>query len=148
MFLCLKVGTVIACGLVIDGQVVGGATGLLGEIGHTKVHGHDEPCTCGPRGCLNMVAGGGALAAQLHEHGFDIHTAREVSELANRGVLEAVQAVRAAGRQIGDVMAAAINLLNPDVIAVTGIWSTPATSSWSGCRKRSTRPRCRLRPAR
>ena len=82
VFLCLKVGTVIACGLIIDGQVVRGATGLLGEIGHTKVAGHDEPCTCGSQGCLNTVAGGGALAAQLHEHGFDIHTAREVSELA------------------------------------------------------------------
>ena len=120
VFLCLKVGTVIACGLIIDGQVVRGATGLLGEIGHTKVHGHDEPCNCGSRGCLNTFASGGALAAQLHEHGFDIHSAREVSELANRGVLEAVQAVREAGRQIGDVMAGAINLLNPDVIAVWG----------------------------
>lgn len=120
VFLCLKVGTVIACGLIIDGQVVRGATGLLGEVGHTKVGGHDEPCTCGSRGCLNTVAGGGALARQLHAHGFDIHTAREVSELANQGVIEAVQAVRGAGRQIGDVMAGAINLLNPDVIAVWG----------------------------
>ena len=120
VFLCLKVGTVIACGLIIDGQVVRGATGLLGEIGHTKVHGHDAPCLCGSRGCLNTIAGGSALAAQLHEHGFDIHSAREVSELANRGVLEAVQAVREAGRQIGDVIAGAINLLNPDVIAVWG----------------------------
>ena len=58
--------------------------------------------------------------AQLREGGFDVHTAREVSELADRGVLEAVQAVRGAGRQIGEVMAAAINLLNPDVIAVWG----------------------------
>jgi predicted NBD/HSP70 family sugar kinase len=120
VFLCLKVGTVIACGLIIDGQVVRGATGLLGEIGHTKVHGHDAPCMCGSRGCLNTIAGGSALAAQLHEHGFDIHTAREVSELANRGVLEAVQAVREAGRQIGDVISGVINLLNPDVIAVWG----------------------------
>ncbi len=120
VFLCLKVGTVIACGLVIDGQVVGGATGLLGEIGHTKVGGHDDPCTCGSRGCLNTVAGGAALAARLHAHGFDVRNAREVSELANRGVLEAVQAVREAGRQIGDVIAGAINLLNPDVIAVWG----------------------------
>jgi len=120
VFLCLKVGTVIACGLIVDGHVVRGATGLLGEIGHTKVHGHEEPCTCGSRGCLNTVAGGGALARQLREHRFDIYTAREVAELANQGVLEAVQAVRGAGRQIGDVMAAAINLLNPDVIAVWG----------------------------
>ncbi len=120
VFLCLKVGTVIACGLIIDGNVVRGATGLLGEVGHTKVHGHDDPCTCGSRGCLNTVASGRALAAQLHAQGFDVHSAREVSELANRGVLEAVQAVREAGRGIGDVMAGVINLLNPDVIAVWG----------------------------
>ena len=120
VFLCLKVGTVIACGLIIDGQVVRGATGLLGEVGHTKVAGENAPCTCGSSGCLNTVASGTALAAQLREGGFDVHTAREVSELADRGVLEAVQAVRAAGRQIGEVMAAAINLLNPDVIAVWG----------------------------
>jgi predicted NBD/HSP70 family sugar kinase len=120
VFLCLKVGTVIACGLIIDGRVVRGATGLLGEIGHTKIQGHDKPCRCGSRGCLNTVASGAALADQLREQGFATDSARDVSELANRGVLEAVQAVRAAGRQIGDVVAAAINLLNPDVIVAWG----------------------------
>jgi len=120
VFLCLKVGTVIACGLVIDGNVVRGATGLLGEIGHTKVSGNDAPCPCGSEGCLNTVAGGAALAAQLMEEGFDTHTARDVATLANQGVVPAVQAVRRAGRQIGEVMAAAINLLNPDVVTVWG----------------------------
>lgn len=120
IFLSLKVGTVIACGLVIDGSIVRGASGMLGEIGHTKVHGHDAPCLCGSRGCLNTVAGGHAIAARLREDGFDVHSAKEVAELANGGVVPAAQAVRAAGREIGDVMAAAINLLNPDAISVWG----------------------------
>ena len=83
VFLCLKVGTVDRVRTRSStAQVVRGATGLLGEIGHTKVARPAAPCTCGSRGCLNTIAGGGALAAQLHEQGFDIHTAREVSELA------------------------------------------------------------------
>jgi predicted NBD/HSP70 family sugar kinase len=43
MMLCLKVGTVVACGLIVNGEVVQGATGLFGEIGHTKVAGADVP---------------------------------------------------------------------------------------------------------
>jgi predicted NBD/HSP70 family sugar kinase len=120
VLLCLKVGTVIACGLVVDGSVVRGASGLFGEIGHSKVAGTDAPCACGSRGCLNTVAGGAAVAARLRELGYDIYTAREVAQLANQGVVDAVQAVRTAGVQIGQVIASAINLLNPDVITVWG----------------------------
>jgi predicted NBD/HSP70 family sugar kinase len=120
VLLCLKVGTVIACGLIVAGKVVRGASGLFGEIGHSKVAGADAPCACGSRGCLNTVAGGAAVAAQLRELGHDIYTAREVAQLANRGVVEAVQAVRTAGVQIGYVIASAINLLNPEVVSVWG----------------------------
>jgi predicted NBD/HSP70 family sugar kinase len=120
VLLCLKVGTVIACGLVVDGVVVRGASGLFGEIGHSKVAGADGACICGSRGCLNTVAGGTAVAAQLRARGHDIYTAREVAQLANHGVVEAVQAVRTAGVQIGQVVASAINLLNPDVVTVWG----------------------------
>jgi predicted NBD/HSP70 family sugar kinase len=120
VLLCLKVGTVIACGLIVEGKIVRGASGLLGEIGHSKVAGADAPCACGSRGCLNTVAGGAAVAARLRELGHEIYTAREVAQLANQGVVEAVQAVRTAGVQIGQVIASAINLLNPDVITVWG----------------------------
>lgn len=120
MLLCLKVGTVIACGLVVEGRVVRGASGLFGEIGHSKVPGADAPCACGSRGCLNTVASGAALANQLRDLGHDVHTAREVAQLANAGVIEAGQAVRTAGVQIGEAISSAINLLNPDVITTWG----------------------------
>ncbi|MCF6378146.1 ROK family protein [Nocardioides KLBMP 9356] len=120
VFMCLKVGTVIACGLVIDDQVIRGASGMLGEVGHTKLAGADLPCACGSRGCLNTVAGGPALAAHLSEMGLDAHSARDVSNLANNGNIPAGQAVRVAGQRIGEVVASAINLLNPDVITVWG----------------------------
>lgn len=118
--LCLKVGTVVAAGLVVDGEVVRGAGGLFGEIGHTKVPGATAPCACGSRGCLNTVAGGAVLAAALRAKGHDARSARDVTALAGRGVVDAVEAVRDAGVQIGEVVASAINLLNPDVVTVWG----------------------------
>ncbi len=120
IFLCLKVGTVIATGLVIGDDVVRGATGLLGEIGHTKVQGADQPCACGSRGCLNAIAGGTAIADALRAQGLDAHEARDVAALANAGNIPAGQAVRAAGERAGEILAGAINLLNPDVITVWG----------------------------
>lgn len=120
MFLCLKVGTVIACGLVVDGSVLRGSSGLLGELGHVKVPGNDVACACGSTGCLNTVAGGAALAGRLSAKGFDVHSARELAELARRGTPRAGRAVRQAGNQIGEVVATAINLLNPDVVTVWG----------------------------
>src|SRR5690606_41447548 len=67
----VKVGPVIGCGLVIDGQVVRGVTSMAGEIGHTPVAGADAPCSCGRTGCLNAVASGSALAQQLRDGGLD-----------------------------------------------------------------------------
>ncbi|OBC02793.1 sugar kinase [Mycobacterium sp. 852013-50091_SCH5140682] len=116
----LKVGTVVACGLVIGDSVVRGSSLMVGEIGHTKLAGVDRACLCGSRGCLNTVAGGPAVAEEIAAQGYEAHTARDVAELANAGVVPAGVAVREAGRRVGEVMATVVNLLNPDVITVWG----------------------------
>lgn len=120
VLVALKVGTVVACGLVIDDRVVRGSSRMVGEIGHTKLAGVDRACLCGSRGCLNTVAGGPAVAEEIAAQGFQAHTARDVAELANAGVVPAGLAVREAGRRVGEVMAMVVNLLNPDVITVWG----------------------------
>ena len=120
VLLGLKVGTVIECGVVIDGRIVNGGAGLAGEIGHTPVPGTDTVCLCGNRGCLNAVAGGAALAHALAEAGHEVDSARGVALLAQQGVVDAGLAVREAGRRIGAVLAGSVNLLNPDVIVVWG----------------------------
>ncbi|OEV06059.1 hypothetical protein AN216_00745 [Streptomyces oceani] len=120
VFVLLKVGTVIESGIVIGDRVARGAAGLAGEIGHTHVPGASAECACGNVGCLSAIASGGALARTLNDGGHAIGTAREVAEAANGGVLEARQAVREAGREIGEVLAGVINLLNPQVISIWG----------------------------
>ncbi|WP_298321908.1 ROK family transcriptional regulator [Haloactinopolyspora sp.] len=135
VFVCVKVGTVIGCGLVINGSVVRGAAGLAGEIGHTHVPGRDDRCACGNRGCLNVVAGGGALAATLSAAGHDAPSARDVARLAREGVVEAAQAVRAAGRDVGTALASVINLLNPEVITVWGYLADAEDHLFTGIRE-------------
>ncbi|GGD70169.1 ROK family transcriptional regulator [Microbacterium murale] len=128
----LKVGTVIAAGLAIDGTIVQGAAGQFGEIGHIKITGNDRLCACGSVGCLNTVASGKALAEQLTAEGIAVDTARDVAELASRGVPEASRIVRRAGLTIGKVLATAINMLNPDVIAVWGYLVEAGDSFFAG----------------
>jgi len=60
------------------------------------------------------------LADVLRRQGHEAHTARDVTALANRGVVDAIQVVREAGVQIGAVAASLINMLNPDVVTVWG----------------------------
>lgn len=56
----LNVGTGLAAALVHQGQVVRGAGGAAGEIGHLPV-GSGVACSCGQTGCLETVASGVAL---------------------------------------------------------------------------------------
>ncbi len=132
VLLGLKVGTVVECGVVIDGRIVAGGSGLAGEIGHTPVPGTDTVCVCGNQGCLNAVAGGGAIADALSAQGYAVDSARGVADLAQQGVVEAGQAVREAGRRIGGVLAGAVNLLNPDVIVVWGYLADAGDQLFAG----------------
>ena len=90
VFLCVKVGTVIGCGVVVGGRVVRGAQGMAGEIGHVQVSGKDAPCWCGNAGCLDAVAGGGVLASALGARGLPCSSAKDLATLAATSMPEAV----------------------------------------------------------
>lgn len=61
----LNLGTGVSAGIVVDGRLVRGHNGLAGEIGHAPFGNDTTPCTCGGVGCLDAIAGGGALASRL-----------------------------------------------------------------------------------
>lgn len=60
----LSVGTGLAAGLVVDGVLRRGSTGVVGEIGHLRVDPLGPLCGCGQRGCLEAVSSGSALARE------------------------------------------------------------------------------------
>jgi predicted NBD/HSP70 family sugar kinase len=58
----VSLGTGLAAGLVLDGVLRRGAHGAAGEIGHLPVDPNGPLCSCGQRGCLELIASGRALA--------------------------------------------------------------------------------------
>jgi predicted NBD/HSP70 family sugar kinase len=117
----VKVATGIGSGLISHGRLHRGAQGAAGDLGHLQLpHGADIVCRCGNTGCLEAIASGAAIAARLTDQGLPAKSSRDVVTLARGGSVEALHAVRQAGRDIGEVLAAAVSLFNPSVIVIGG----------------------------
>jgi glucokinase len=120
-FLFIKVATGIGAGIISSGELQRGANGTAGDLGHVRVpRGDDVLCRCGNYGCLEALASGPAVAAELERHGVPARKGSDVLRLVSDGNLQAIQALRQAGRDVGDVLAMAVNLLNPSVIVIGG----------------------------
>jgi predicted NBD/HSP70 family sugar kinase len=117
----VKVGTGIGCGIVAGRAIHRGAQGAAGDIGHIRLAGHEDVvCHCGNLGCVEAVAGGGALARRLNEAGIEAHDSRDVVRLVRADDASAVRMVREAGRYLGEVLASCVNFFNPGVIVIGG----------------------------
>ncbi|KOV95573.1 MULTISPECIES: ROK family protein [unclassified Streptomyces] len=118
-FVLVKVSTGIGAGVIVDGAVYRGADGGAGDIGHIRV-GADALCRCGAYGCLAAVASGGAVARRLTASGVPAASGSDVRDLLAAGHPEAAALAREAGRQVGDVLATVVTLLNPGVLMIAG----------------------------
>jgi predicted NBD/HSP70 family sugar kinase len=117
----VKVSTGIGAGIIAGGVLQRGAVGAAGEIGHNPVgDGGGVLCRCGNLDCLEAVASGAALVATLRSHGGEVTDVPGVVALVRAGDPEAVALVRHAGRRIGEVLAVAVNLLNPQLVVFGG----------------------------
>lgn len=61
----LAVGTGVGVATVVRGELLRGAAGWAGELGHLVVEPGGEPCGCGQRGCLETLVGGAAVGRRL-----------------------------------------------------------------------------------
>jgi glucokinase len=117
----VKVATGIGSGVISGGYLQRGAQGTAGDIGHVYVaRGAEVPCQCGNRGCLEALASGPAIGRALREVALSAATSQDVVELVKRGNIDAIQAVRQAGRDIGEVLTTCVSLINPSVIVIGG----------------------------
>ncbi|WP_116244627.1 ROK family transcriptional regulator [Nocardiopsis sp. FIRDI 009] len=117
----VKVSTGIGAGLLSGGHMLRGALGAAGEIGHIPVRdGGGLPCRCGNTDCLEAVAGGRRLLESAAARGRRLNGLKDLVALAAEGDPVAVTLVRDAGRRLGEALAGAVNLLNPEVIVLGG----------------------------
>ena len=99
--LYLRLSYGVGGGLVLGGRLLAGAGGAAGELGHISVDRDGPRCSCGGRGCLELY-----LSNLLDEYGgFDKLSPDAIAYVATR---------------TGEVLAAACNTVNPEVVVVGG----------------------------
>lgn len=135
-FVCITVGTGIGSGLVINGQLVRGASNAAGEIGHIKLQMKDGLiCGCGDTGCLEAYASGPSIVAMAQDYikggkstKFREMAAAEGGEITPYMVAKAAEAgdpvakriFAIVGEYIGIGLTSVINLLNPEKVIIGG----------------------------
>jgi glucokinase len=140
-FLCVFVGTGIGGAIVRNGEVLEGATGTAGEIGHLVIDANGRICGCGGRGHLEAYASRTAITRALIaelQRGRESVLSEMVPELAEDepggGAIRSGILARAVAKQdslvtetiieaahyLGLGLASAINLLNPSRIILGG----------------------------
>jgi predicted NBD/HSP70 family sugar kinase len=119
--LMVKASTGIGVGIVSSGALQRGSLFAAGELGHIPLrNGTGVLCRCGQTDCLEAIAGGWAMVKALQELGRDVHHVRDVVAIALKGDAEALGMIRDSGRHVGEVLSAAVTLLNPEVVVIGG----------------------------
>jgi glucokinase len=103
-FLAMVVSTGVGGGIVLNGQLLDGASGNAGHIGHIIVEPNGRRCPCGARGCLEAEASGTAIEAI---------TGRPPTE-------PTYEIMQRTGRLVGRAVASVCNALDLDLVVVGG----------------------------
>jgi glucokinase len=127
---CIALGTGVGGALLSEGQIVRGATGGAGEIGHMTVDFRGPRCICGNRGCLELYASGTSIERRMNEllksgeeAGADapaVPDARAVFARWRAGDPTAGQVMDEAAAALGAAIASLIHIVNPDTIVIGG----------------------------
>ena len=121
IFISGEVG--VGAGIIVDGKPLTGAAGYAGEVGHMTVDPDGSPCRCGSTGCWETEVGGGALlvrAGRSRESGRGGIEA--VLRDAAHGSEEALAALDHVGRWLGLGLASLVNVLDPRLIVLGGLF--------------------------
>ncbi|WP_203434081.1 ROK family transcriptional regulator [Jiangella asiatica] len=106
-------------GLVLGGHLFSGAFGGAAEFGHVSVDPDGPECPCGGRGCLERYVCMDAILDCCGADDLD-HLIEQLQRADADPDGRAHQAVREAGQRLGRVVAAACNVVNPEVVVVGG----------------------------
>ncbi|HEY3925290.1 MAG TPA: ROK family protein [Acidothermaceae bacterium] len=116
----IALGTGVGGGVVINGQVLVGAGGLGGELGHLQVEADGPRCTCGGVGCLELYASGRAVAEAAQDSLGSGNTAAEVVAAARSNDGDAIDILAAAGRAVGRAIGRIAAVVDPDLVVLSG----------------------------
>jgi glucokinase len=147
----LSVGTGIAAGLIINGELYRGSSGMAGEIGHMVIDPQGPRCGCGAFGCLETFSAGPAIArlgrraAELGTSRLlkdqELITAETVYEAARQGDPAAQAIVEKAGRYLGQALQWLVTAYDVERIVLGGGVSSAGETFWQPIERELDRQR-------
>jgi glucokinase-like ROK family protein len=136
--LYISAGVGLGGGVVHDGQLCRGVTGVAGELGHMTMDPNGELCNCGNQGCWETLVSQQALFRRIRQ-AIDTGHVSQLSEAVNGDysrltvplITDAARADDAValvalswiGHNLGIGMASLVNALNPELVVFGGILS-------------------------
>ena len=148
-------GTGVGGGLIFDGHLWHGMTGMAGELGHFNIYAGGHPCGCGSRGCLEQYASATAVVRMAREaiargesaelerlsHDAGQFTSRSIYNLAVQGEPAAKRVFEDVGRALGIGIGAMVNALNLPMYVIGGgvssAWDAFAPAMFETLKSRS-----------
>lgn len=127
----VTLGTGVGGGIILDGEILIGATGAGGEIGHIHIEDNEtESCNCGHQGCLEQYASATGivrLAKRRLENDSKESVLRQ-GDLTAKAVFDALKAgdpvaeeiVQQFGEYLGKGLSAVATVVNPEVFVIGG----------------------------
>ena len=125
----------LGLGIFVNGQLCSGKNGFAGEFSHIPVVENGELCICGKRGCLETIASSNtiirrikrgfadkeisSLIRQFEDHPEKV-TPEEVINFARQGDEFCISILNEVGSAMGKGLSYIIQLLNPEVIVLSG----------------------------
>ncbi|MDM4720040.1 ROK family glucokinase [Micromonospora sp. WMMA1363] len=133
----LTIGTGVGGGIVLGGELVRGANGIAGELGHMLTVPDGHRCGCGRLGCIEQYASGSALVRfarasarqephragallELADGEAEAITGPMVTAAAKGGDPVSAEAFAQVGRWLGASLADLAQILDPQVLIVGG----------------------------
>ena len=130
----VTLGTGVGGGIVLQGKIWHGMTGMAGELGHITIEPDGVPCGCGSHGCVEQYASAKAIKrmvaeaiatgkaptlAQAANSNPDIDP-EAVYQMAMHGDEAAQQVFNRVGRALGILIADLINIFNLPMYVIGG----------------------------
>jgi len=132
-FIVITLGTGLGSGIVANGELIYGADGYAGEIGHTTVDLKGRECGCGRRGCLETYVSATGICrtvqdlicnsnepSDLRYVSFENLTSKMIYDAAQRGDRLALEAFDYTGKILGIKLADSVAHVSPEAVIFFG----------------------------
>jgi glucokinase len=132
--IAVTLGTGVGGGIIVNGEIVNGANGTGGEIGHFKAESEGAPCNCGKTGCLETIVSATGMVRQavelikenpsshlsnLYQQNGEV-SAKDIFHLAGKGDTLSQKIIDRNVNILGSVFANLSVIVNPAIIIIGG----------------------------